>query len=294
MGHGHDRKHAHWGILDLERPLGFGLLVRRQGMSDRLFRRSRNPALAISDVALNKRIEARAAETEHAHALLQDPEVRAALTELSNKWPDVVVTDRAVRVHLRRPESTVRRVMSLVNGMMRLAQAVDEARQRIDPPEELAQLRPTWHALAEQLGLESEGWLPAMAGSVEQRRIVVCPTRASDGSHSALLWLYFGPHRDTGLRLRPQVEPDGYWSVGQDIQVGNDAFDQAFVIKGYDPERVRSMLNADAKAALLKLNAHGSLEVDDRKLHLRHLALDTESVGNAVRHACQVADALEW
>ena len=45
--------------------------------------------------------------------------------------------------------------------------------------------------------------------------------------------------RRFGLRLKPQLGPDGYSSVGQDIQVGDEPFDRAFVIKGYDPAAVR-------------------------------------------------------
>jgi hypothetical protein len=112
--------------------------------------------------------------------------------------------------------------------------------------------------------------------------------------YAATLTLWFRQHPELGFLLRPQVEPDGYWSVGQDIQIGDAVFDSAFVIKGYDPNTVRLKLSESARRAILALRAHGDLLVDDRALVLTGLPPDPTIVRNLLTDAVLVAKALGW
>jgi hypothetical protein len=80
-------------------------------------------------------------------------------------------------------------------------------------------------------------------------------------------------------RLRaPYVNPDGFrfkirrrsvWtSVAEalglhDVQVGHEAFDEAFVIHGSDPDRLRALFDDEALRAILEVIPEISLEVKD-------------------------------
>src|SRR5690349_9958453 len=57
VGHGPDRRMVCWGVLDLERPLGLGLLMRRRGLSERLFRRPRGVRITPVDPDLDRHVE---------------------------------------------------------------------------------------------------------------------------------------------------------------------------------------------------------------------------------------------
>src|SRR5690606_30664977 len=103
VGHGPQRQLVTWGVVDLLRPLGLGIMFRRRGLSERLFRRSRAPEIDFDDPELARALEVRGDDRARVRALLT-PAVRDALRALMARWPDVVVTDDSVRVHLKHPE----------------------------------------------------------------------------------------------------------------------------------------------------------------------------------------------
>lgn len=292
VGHGPDRQMVTWGVIDLERPLGLGLLLRRRGLSERLFSRSRAPEIDFGEPELGRLVEIRADEPSRVRRLLS-ADVRSALRDLLSRWPDVVVTDQSVRVHLRQPESSGERLQALVNAMLRLCLALEKARQQVPVPPHLEGLAEDWAPMLERFGLELEPWLPGASGEHEGRRIVLAPRREPEG-YRVELRLAFQPHRESGLRVRPQVEPDGYWSVGQDIQVGDPPFDAAFVVKGWDPERIRALLGPSVRQGLVRLAASGTPELDDRGLRVRNLPLSAGDLEPIVATAIDIADGLGW
>lgn len=292
VGHGKDRRMLTWGVIDLDRPLGLGLLLRRRGLSERLFRRGRSPEVTVDDPALTRLIEVRGDEPTRIRQVL-DPEVRRALVDLARRWPDVVVTDGTVRVHLRHPEASGDGLHALVDGMHHVATTLEEARRAVQPPAHLERLIEDWAPMALRLGLDLEPWLPAAVGIVDGRRLVLAPRRDEQG-YAVELRLAFRTHPETGFRVRHQVEPDGYWSVGQDIQVDDARFDAAFVVKGWDPERIRRLLKPDVRQPLLALAEAGLVEADDRGLRVRHLPLAASELEPLVRTALTIPAGLGW
>lgn len=292
VGHGPERKMVCWGVVDFDRPLGLGLMLRRRGLSDRVFRRSRAPETRISDADLAKRLEARGDDPGRVHALIT-ADVQQALRGLISRWPDLVVTDRSVRVHLAHPLSSADQLHALVDAMMHVAANIEEARRDVEPPGALEASADAWATLAEAKGLDLEPWLPALSGTLAGRHVVLAPDRSGAG-YTAELRLRFRPHPELGFRLRPQVAPDGYWSVGQDIQVGDPTFDDAFVIKGYDPAAIRALLGPEARRHLLALAARGPIAIDDRTLILQGLPTDPTELGAVLDEAAAAADELGW
>jgi hypothetical protein len=290
VGQGTDRKEVHWGVLDLERPLGLDLMLRRRGMSERIFRRSRQPELPIGNPILDRAYEVQSAYPDLAKQLFT-PEVVENLQQFIAKWPGVVITDNAVQVHLTHPPATSHAVMALVNFMVELAMSIDARRMQLEAPGELADWIEPWAGLAERKGLDFEPNIPAISGSVDRRRILVIPRRDSQGKLHSELQIFFRPHRRTGIRLVPQGSEV---VVGQDIQVGNIAFDNVFIIKGYDPAVVRELLDDSVQQALLALSELSETEIDDRRILSRRLPLEPEALFDAIRLAEAVADSLHW
>ncbi|MCA9494784.1 MAG: hypothetical protein KC621_32875 [Myxococcales bacterium] len=293
VGYGPDRRTMCWGVLDLERPLGLGLLLRRRGISDRLFRRPRGPRVQLPNDPLERFVEIHGDEPDRVLALL-DPTVREVLLATLRRWRDVVVTDTSVRIHLPHPLSRAEELRELVTTLRSLATALHAARRAVPPPSPLVARADGWQRLADALGLQFEPSFPGVAGELDGRPVRVTPIRSADG-YCAELRLGFREHRRTGLRLRPQEEaPDGYWSVGQDIQFGDEAFDRAFVVKGWDPDYVRDLLSPPVRQGLLALHTLGRLDLDDLRLHLGGLALDPARLEPLLVQASRSADALEW
>lgn len=292
VGHGPDRRTAIWGVVDLRRPLGLGLQVRRRGLSERVFRRNRSPGIELGQ-DIDRRVEVLGDHPAQVRTLLGAADVRTSLERLMDVHPDVVVTDASVRVHLDRALPSEVALNGLVERMLGLANALEDARRDVRPPERLQRLVPDWKATAEALGLELEPWLPAMVGTLDGHPVVAAISRNEQG-YQADVRLWFGEHRQTGLRLRPQVEPDGYWSVGQDIQLGDPAFDQSFVVKGWDPGKIRDLLGPEARQALLAGLERGRIQVEDVRLVITDLPLDAADVREALERAVAVARSLGW
>lgn len=290
IGQGTERKEVHWGVLDLERPLGLDLLFRRKGMSERIFRRSRQPDLPIGHPNLDRSFEVKAAHPELATQLFT-PVVIENLLQLTSKFPNTVITDNAIQVHLASPPASSQTVMALVNFMAELAMSIDDRRAELSAPGGLVDLVEPWSKLAKEKGLDFEPNIPAISGSNDRRRVLVIARQDDQGVLHSELQLFFRPHRRTGMRLVPQGTEN---VVGQDIQVGNDAFDQTFIIKGYDPTAVREQLDPKVQQGLLDLAALSACELDDRRILARRLSLEPEVLLKAINLSEEVANALHW
>lgn len=285
VGHGPERRTMCWAVLDHERPLGLGIQLQPR-------RRFRVP-WRRDDGDLERALEVRGDDAEGARQLLRDPTVRLHLERTMHRWPALVLTDDHVQVRLRSPLSRSTDLFELVDDLRSLSAAVVTARDTLGPPAPLADTVAQWSALAQRLGLEVEDAYPAIGGAVDGRRLRVWPTSNGAG-FAAELRVVFRPHRAMGLQIAPQLGPDGYWSVGQDIQVGDTGFDRLFVIKGWDPAAVRDLLTDEVREHLTALRDYGRLEIDDVRLTLRDVRLDLDVLGRLLERAVAVATAMGW
>lgn len=289
VGHGPDRRMVCWGVLDHERPLGLGLVLKRRGR----FRRRARTLLAVDDLeGWDRRLEIGGDDPALVRALL-DPPVRRALAALASRWHNLVVTDTSVLVYLRQPPSRANDLRELVDAMQLLSAALSAARRAIEPPVPLRAALPAWQRAAERLGLEVEPAYPGIAGILDGRTIRVTPVRTDDG-YAHELRVGFRDHNRTGLRVRRQTEPDGYWSVGQDIQTGDPPFDRAFVLKGWDPEAILELLSPPVREGLLALDAVSEIDVDDLRLYAGRVGATPEEIEPVVVQAVRVAEAMGW
>jgi len=264
--------------------------VKRRGMSERLFRRSRQPTLPIGDAGLDREYEVHSAHPELAQQLFIESVIRP-LKQLSDHWPSIVINDDAVQVHLSSPPATTSAAMSLVNQLVELAQAIDSQRSQLSVPAPLEPWIAPWKQIANERGLDFEINIPAISGSVDRRRVLIVPRGSPDGEHKSEVQLFFRPHRRTGLRIQPQTEDS---TVGQDIVVGSETFDRKFLVKGYDPTYVREILNEKVQQLLLSLADRGSVELDDRRLLLREASMSPEDLLSLLDEVESIANAMRW
>jgi len=233
-------------------------------------------------------------DEERVQALLDAP-TQAAIIAFAARWPDLMLTDHHVRVLLEQPETSAGDLGALVEGMRRLGDRLVDVRHKVAPPAAVQGLVASWTALGERLGLTVEPWLPALTGPLAGRDVLLTARREDDGWGAEII-VACKAHRETGLRLDPQTSPDGYWSVGQDIQVGDPDFDRAFVIKGWNPALVKKLLvQGDVRPLILALVGAGLvLELDDARLRLRKGPLEPEPLRGVLDKAVRVVEALGW
>ncbi len=291
VGHGRDRRIEHRGLISLSRPLGLGLLIRRRSSRSWLRRRARAARVRTADEEFDQLFEVFGDDEARVRTLL-DGQVQAAIIAFAHRWPDVMVTDHHVRIVAKRAEASPGDLGALVEGMRRLADLLVTRRREVPVPDALLDVAPSWEALGLDLGVAFDPWLPALHGPIDGREVQLTARREAEGFRSELI-IALHPPRDLGLLLQPQTLPDGYWSVGQDIQVDEAAFDSAFVIKGYDPSAVRRLLNDEVRRGLLALVAQGLvIELEDRRLRLREGPMTRDGVEAMLRDALAVARAM--
>lgn len=275
-------------ILDLATPLGLGLVLRKRDR--RRFGRSRAPSLPTGDRKLDEWVELRAFEPERA-GLVVHGDVRDAVKRLLKLSIDLEITDLWVRVRLRRPPSSEASLRTLVEALRQTVLSLEAARVAIGPSPALDAT--AWAQLADRLGLTLQPAFPALSGTRLDRPVRVCATRTDDG-FAADLSLGFREHTPTGLTVLARVPSVAAAVVGQDITLGDAAFDGAFVVQAWDPGAVRARLHPEARSALLALAALGEVEVSDRALLVRGVAIEVDRLEACVSAAEAVAAALDW
>lgn len=280
-------------VLDLSAPLGLGLLATKRH-ADRLerFRRVKVQRLEVGDPEIDEALELRAFEPERAKALFTD-EVRDAVCRLLDAWPDIQLTDHWVQVRLPRHPKSDRELLALVEAMRAVGQALASARAALPASPEAAAFIPAWDALAARRGLVLDPFLPALTGTIAGQDLVVHAARREQG-FGADLFITFPDHPPLGLQLSPQRAPDGFWSVGQDIQVGHQAFDDAFVIKGYDPNTIRGLLGPEVRAVLLDLTRHADLKLHDLGIELHTETTDPQTLDALFDGCAELVRSLAW
>lgn len=293
VGYGVERQMLCWAVLDHERPLGLGCLIRPRGLSERLWRRARTPAVPMLDPGFDRAFEVQGDDPDAIRKLVGGP-VRQRLEAALERWHRVIVTDQSVRVYMPRPLATTAELQELVDDLRALSTAIVEARRALPPPQRLEALCPTWRRIADRYGIEVEDAFPAVSGVVDGRRLFLWPVRTPDG-YGAELRVVFRPHRHVGLQLHPQLHATGTEDItAQDIEVGDPPFDEAFVVKGYDPDRIRELLTPEARADLVALERTTRLEADDVRLHVTGLSLDDQAIVEAIDRALSAAAAMGW
>jgi hypothetical protein len=106
------------------------------------------------------------------------------------------------------------------------------------------------------------------------------------------------PELDLGLHVRAETMGDAFldWVASAsktDVETGDPSFDVPFRVAAYEGERARALLDAEIRAAALRLPADGFFEVDDRLVRLAvPYELDGERASWAIETAAWFARSL--
>ena len=140
-----------------------------------------------------------------------------------------------------------------------------------------------WQQAADELGIavEQGPWwrAPQLTGSVSGLTTVVDIVSESSGNNNTTYTRYRVLYPSLGLGLRLARE-SGFTKVvrffgAQDHTVGDEAFDQAFEVKGSDPAALAAYLTPGRRESLMRLQAAypGSVITDD---HIQYRKVGTE------------------
>jgi len=207
-----------------------------------------------------------AVKADEAALRLLTPEVRSAFLQLAELHPEVAYEADRIQVLLRLPLSRAQRMLDLIEALRHTASCLESARRTAPLPEPLAPFAAPWADWAAELGLVYDPQLPAMLGLLNGRSVRVYLTTEDD--HLPLLRVRCVQSPPLGLRLLPQDPSESPLAFSQDLLVGDSAFDAAFIIQGYAPERVRELLSAPTREGLLRLRTSGTIQWDDQALQL--------------------------
>ncbi len=267
------------GILTFRQPLGLGVQIRTLGTADRWVRRGR--VQPTGDAKFDSRFEL--FSTDGVPRTLT-AEVRDRLVALAGATREVIVTDDAVFAFLRSAPTRSEHLERVLQAMFSLANAIEVSRV-----EDVRAAPVDWPDAAADLGLTVTS-RPSITGILNGFPVDVVPTRSGD---DAVAWvrLTFPHPKDHGFILRTHRHHDDPWTAGQAIDTGDPAFDDAFVVKGYDPEAIRARL-IEARPQLMTLHQRGSLAIDDHGLELRGAPMQRDALVAAVYEAFEAVAAL--
>lgn len=285
VGHGPERRTEAHAVIGLRRSLGLGVEIH-----PRRRRARRVVGVPLGDPELDRHLVASARWPEGLRRVLEGGASEALVGTLDHA-AELHLTDDQLRLRLRREPSRAATLVAMVEQIERVAEALEAARYAIAPPEELQRWVEPWSLVADQLDLGLVPSLPALQGRFGDHLVEVSP-EWREGGWRARICVMFDPHEITGLRLDPQQAPDGYQHVGQDIQIGDPEFDEAFVIKGFDPQDVRARLSSAVRASILELTRHGALSLTDHRLCLSGTSGDPRDLIELLPRVRRVADAV--
>ena len=197
--------------------------------------------------------------------LLRDNEVIGHLQ--GNYGPfRIEVDDYRVRIEASGTHTEASVLGPLLGPAVGLYRAVLRTWSALPPSVEEARVGETWQRVSERLGLTYRARGMVAQGHTDQVGVRAEVT-ILEKSWATVVSATFDPPLGVGLELSREglLSSFGKMLGGQDIELGDPAFDRHFIVKGRDPDRVKLILEPDARAILLALDqSGGNLEVSDR------------------------------
>ncbi len=244
--------------------------------------------------AFDERFKIKGVDADHVRRLVSGP-VGTEMLRAAGVHPSLWISDIYVTTEYSGYERDLGKARVALETVGRLAEVLLAQRAREIAPWE-PPMRAAWQAVsagwrlrfdAPRARMEGEAHgLPIRAGiSFENGRFVT----------SARFTLPRPPPCE--ISLAPQ-DGDGFFSKlfrGQDIKVGDPAFDAAFVVKGEPEEVVRAVLTPVARQRLLAARSRaGAVQLDKGALTLSvpDLLISPDHLDDLLKHGFEAAEAL--
>jgi hypothetical protein len=280
-----------------DKPLKRGLRLQRANAVSRLFASLIGQSdIQVGHDEVDRAYKIAGQDAAQIRALLGD---RAVLAELLRPYGafSPQLTDASVRLEATGIVVDQIALEPAVRGTVAIARALRTAWQQLPPSAEERRITRPWQRVCERAGLSYEPRAMVARGSKGDVQLRV--ELVLDDKHGWIteLQALFSPPLGVGLELVTQRGLAVLKRIlgGQDIELGHRAFDDAFVVKGADPELVRQMLTGKACDALLELHGRtDELRVRDAGLLLRsHRIIDDEGeLAFLLQHVVGSANAI--
>jgi hypothetical protein len=164
-----------------------------------------------------------------------------------------------------------------VRGAVRVVALMDEARRFVAAARPLSGHAEALRAIAAARGLAVSTAPLALTGTVEGHAVAVGATRTGRRKHHLHAEVALETDLGLGLAVRRQGLLDEVRTLlgGQDLQIGDAAFDPRFLVRADRAERVAHLLDAEVRAALLAVDARaGEVTLTDRALRVEPIRVD--------------------
>jgi len=208
--------------------------------------------VTVGEDSWDLEIDAYADEPDRGRALLCD-ELRSIVTQCNIGDPLFRIDDRHVELHgfAFDAEVFLRRVAAV-------GAAVEAARREVPVAMPLARCAEAWSAVARARNLDWQSTPLGIRGATDGLGLDVSTLRRSRGGHDVGIRLrVLEPAMVPKLRIRRETTADrvrAFFMRGE-VQIGDDAFDRAFLIDCLDADLARRVLSPPVCAQLVELCA---------------------------------------
>jgi hypothetical protein len=240
-------------VAELHPPLDLGLQVVARSVLETMKEWLGAEDVEVGLAGFDEPFAVRADEAERARALFGHEPLREALAAHASSL--MTVTDAAVQLDLDvtfgNSDARLERFIQLAAI---LARQFDGARRAPEPARALVPSLEAWRAFAAERGLETcfgaPIWMHGELGGVEA---TVATRRKARDVHEIEVSVRLEQPLDFALDIVPARSGIAGWFAGQDVEIGDPAFDAAFLVKTDAVERARAVLDPELRAAILAM-----------------------------------------
>ncbi|MBI2894215.1 MAG: hypothetical protein HYY06_11750 [Deltaproteobacteria bacterium] len=274
--------------VGLEPPLDLGLAIGPQGtLGDVAQALGGGNDIQVGDSSFDSFFSIAADEASRAKALL-DAELRRSLVTLLERCDRFAVGDAGAQLWSRSPDEAW--LEWALPAAARVAALLEAARSRIPVAASLAEPRRAWASLAIEEGLALEDNPLRLRGALGEARVAAGLTRIDPARHRFDLVVELEDALNLDLSIRPSglLAPVVSLIPGLDREVGDRAFDAAFVIRSSAPGLLCQVLDERVRSLLLECRTGArDFAVTDRSISLGGPTGDPASVPRLARAAAE-------
>jgi hypothetical protein len=278
----------------LPMPLDVGFAMRAHGFFEDLFRGGRD--IPIGDPVFDQRFMIQGDEDHRVRALLTPSLRHLLLTQLA---PNTTfsLSDQGMVVETRGVTSHAPWLEWALELVARTTLEMERARPSVPVATPLAPYANAWARYAQARGLQGMNTPLCMWGSIEGANVSAFAVRTANLCYALEVQVRLASPLGLGLMVKPQHTFDRLAAFfgAQDHELGDPAFDEAFVIKVQDTARVGEVLDAPVRAALLGLHhGLGPLTLTDEGMSVRlpSVPRDPAAIPRALGQLTHVAESL--
>jgi hypothetical protein len=286
----HDDFPVTWIYARFEPKLRLGLSVASTNALTRFVEWARSSCdLEIGEPAFDRAFHCAARDPAGARSLLSG-EVAVELARAASRHAIVTVNDDEVCVTEAGWRLSPATVASAFEVVGRSAEAIMASRRGLVLPWEM-QVREHWDAALARVGLVFDPVRLEARGVIDGLFVTVT-IDGGDSLATEVTVVAPAPFAH-GLRvLRQDQGSVSKWFRGQDIIIGEPAFDDAFVVKGENEPEVRAVLRGEPAARLVALANDGEVHIENNALTVRFAQVETDQIAALVEATVEAASLI--